>query len=240
MQARHPVWPKLAGAVRAGRAAWAALGAVSLLLATAPQAQTLYRIVEPDGRITYTDRPAPGAVATPLGAASPARQGASAPGTGAASSDMTSWPAPLREAALRFPVTLYAAEGCTPCDQARRLLQRRGVPYTERRVHTEEDARRLEQLTGSRLVPAATVGRQVLSGFQEQEWGGWLDSAAYPRTPMLPPGWQAAGAMPLAPRPPAAASAAAALTTPSAAEPAGRAPAPTAPVPGPGTAGIRF
>jgi hypothetical protein len=50
------------------------------------------------------------------------------------------------------------------------------------------------------LVPAATIGRQAVSGFQEQDWQGWLDSAGYPRTRALPAGWQPAPATPLVPR----------------------------------------
>ena len=205
------------------------LGALALLAgAVAAPAQTLYRIVGPDGRVTYTDRPPPGA---PAAAAAP-RAAASEPAGGASAG----WPPPLRAAATRFPVTLYAADGCPPCEEARRLLLRRGVPFTERRVRTEEDARRLEELTGGRLVPAATIGRQALSGFQEQEWQGWLDSAGYPRNRLLPPNWQPAPATPLAPR------SAAAAAPPAASEAAVRPPPPPLPVtaPGPGPGGIRF
>ena len=208
------------------------LGTLALIAAAAAaaaaQAQALYRIVGPDGRVTYTDRPPPGAPAT---AAAP-RAAASQPAGGASAG----WPAPLRAAVARFPVTLYAAEGCPPCEEARRLLLRRGVPFAERRVRTEEDARRLEELTGGRLVPAATIGRQALSGFQEQEWQGWLDSAGYPRNRLLPPNWQPAPATPLAP--PSAAAAAA----PAASDAALRPPPPPLPAvaPGPGPGGIRF
>ena len=188
------------------------------LVACAAQAQALYRIVGPDGRVTYTDRPPADGTGTPLGAAASARTGASGPagqpGTGPDMRAMGNWPAPLRTAATRFPVTLYSAEGCPPCDEARRMLQRRGVPYTERQVRTEDDARRLEQLTGGRLVPAATIGRQALSGYQEQDWQGWLDSAGYPRDRMLPPGWQPPPATPLVPRQAAAAPAPAASQPP--------------------------
>lgn len=220
------------------RRATCLIGVLVALAAAAAHAQTLYRIVGPDGRVTYTDRPPAGAAGTPVGAAAPARPGASGAArdpaaTGLDPATMAGWPAPLRAAATRFPVTLYAAEGCAPCDEARRMLQRRGVPYTEKRVRTEDDARRLEQLTGGRLVPAATIGRQALSGFQEQDWQGWLDSAGYPRDRMLPPAWRPAPVTALAP-------AAAAAPASPASQPAARpAPLPTV-EPGPGPAGIRF
>lgn len=215
------------------------IGVLVALAAATAHAQTLYKIIGPDGRVTYTDRPPPGAPGTAMGVAAPAPAGASgaareSPGGGLDPAAMAAWPAPLRAAATRFPVTFYAAEGCGPCDEARRMLQRRGVPYVERRVRTEEDAQRLEQLTGGRLVPAATIGRQALSGFQEQDWQGWLDSAGYPRSRILPPGWQPAPATPLTPRVAAAAPA-------SPASQAATRPAPLPSVePGPGPAGIRF
>jgi glutaredoxin len=152
---------------------------------------------------------------------------------------MASWPPALRQAATKFPVTLYTAASCPPCNDARRLLQQRGVPYSERLVRTEEDVRRLEQLTGARLVPAALVGRQALSGLQEQDWQGWLDTAGYPRTRMLPPSWQPAPATPLtAPASPTTAAAATPASAPAAALRPGSALPEADPSPGP--AGIRF
>lgn len=213
------------------------IGLLVALAAAASQAQPLYRIVGPDGRVTYTDRPPSAAPGTPVNPPRPPRAAASAaPGadTGLDAGAAASWPAALRTAATRFPVTFYAAEGCPPCDEARRMLQRRGVPYTEKRVRTEDDARRLEQLTGGRLVPAATIGRQALSGFQEQDWQGWLDSAGYPRSRMLPPGWQPPPVTPLAPSRVAA-------TPPTPASQAAARPTPLPSVePGPGPGGIRF
>lgn len=212
------------------------------LVAAAPAgAQALYRIVGPDGRVTYTDRPpSAGATGSARAIPTPARSAASGPtesatGPVADARAMAGWPAPLRAAATRFPVTLYAAEDCPPCDEARRLLQRRGVPYAEKRVRTEQDAKLLQQLTGGRLVPAATIGRQALGGFQEQEWQGWLDSAGYPRTPALPAGWQPAAATALA-----APGQAASAPGPAASPAVSRPPPLPLPEPGPGPGGIRF
>lgn len=221
--------------------------AAALALGSLP-AQALYKVVGPDGRVTYTDRPpsgAPAVPAAPTGAARPATP-TSTPDAGASATlpadarTMAAWPLALRQAATKFPVTLYTAAGCGPCEEARRLLQQRGVPYSERLVRTEEDARRLEQLTGARLVPAARVGRQALSGLQEQDWHGWLDTAGYPRNRMLAPNWQPAPALPLtsAGRP-TQASASASAAAASAAVPRAAPALPTVD-PGPGPAGIRF
>lgn len=169
-----------------------------LVLATMP-ALGQYKVVGPDGSVTYTDRP-PADTAlrvTPFG-----RNAAPPP----ADSGM---PAVLRQPVRRYPVTLYTAENCVPCDNGRRLLQSRGIPYNERRVSSEEDAQALERLMGGRTVPALSVGSQPLRGFAEGDWQAYLDVAGYPKESKLPGNWPVAVPTPLvervAPPPPQAA-----------------------------------
>ncbi|HMO47588.1 MAG TPA: glutaredoxin family protein [Rubrivivax sp.] len=200
--------------------ALAALAAGCLALPAAAQ----YKVVGPDGRITYTDRPPTDGSArvSTLGreaAAPPAPQDA--------------LPQELRQLAQRFPVTLYSSADCTPCDAGRQLLLQRGVPFTEKLVASNDDAAALERLSGARTVPALTVGAQVLRGLSHDEWASYLDLAGYPRESRLPRGWQAAPATPLAAR---AAPAPAAPPDAPARRPA--AATPEAPPPAPG--GIRF
>ncbi len=197
-----------------------ALAAALLLLAAALPAQAMYKVVHPDGSVTYTDRPpATGnARVTPLG-----RNAEPAPPAPAL-------PLELRQTMERFPVTLYSSTDCAPCDNGRRLLQARGVPYTERSVASDDDTLALERLVGGRTVPALTIGRQALRGLSEADWNSYLDAAGYPRQSRLPTNWQAPAATPLvqraAPAAPATPPAAAAPAAPAAPE------APPAPVPG--------
>jgi glutaredoxin len=146
-----------------------------------------YKVVAADGSVTYTDRPRAEANArvTSLG-----RGGAAQPGEAAL-------PADLRQVAQRFPVTLFTGADCAPCDNGRRLLQQRGIPFAERRVSSEEDAVALERAVGGRTVPALTIGAQPLRGLSETDWTAYLDAAGYPRASKLPSGWQAAPAQPL-------------------------------------------
>lgn len=212
-----------------------ARGVASLVLAgwllTLP-AQAQYKIVAPDGSVTYTDRP-PADVrlnVTPLG-----RTSAVVAATGAPSAQPL--PIELRQPAQRYPVTLYTAAECSACDTARQWLQQRGVPYSERLVTTEADARALTELTGARTVPALTIGAQPLRGFAAQEWGAFIDAAGYPRESRLPRGWQPPPATSLVPAPPRPAATPAdppAPATPTRPPP----PAPTAPPPASG--GLRF
>ena len=196
----------------------------SLLLLTA-LAQAQYKVVLPDGSVTYTDRP-------PV--ASNARITALARSGSRGGAVDISLPAELRSAVQRYPVTLYTSTDCTPCDSGRRLLQQRGVPYNERRVTTEDDAAALARLVGGRTVPALTIGAQPLRGLSESDWSNYLDVAGYPRENKLPRGWQAPEPTALVDRSTPAARASAPAPTP-AAEP--RAAEPSEPPPS-GT--IRF
>jgi glutaredoxin len=189
------------------------------LLSQASMAQPVYKIVGPDGKVTFSDKPPPSAekskVATP---------GASVGGL-ATGSDL---PYELRQVASKYPVTLYTAASCTPCDTGRSLLKSRGIPFNERTVSTPEDQEALLRLAGDNSLPYATIGSQKLKGFSDLEWTQYLNAAGYPGTSTLPKGYRFATPTPLvtvqkpaiapkeAPEP--------AKPTPSAAPPAGPAP----------------
>ena len=181
---------------------------VALLMASLAGASLAqYKVVAPDGAVTYTDRP-------PVSdTAKISTLGRAAAATPAPSS--TSLPFELRQVAARYPVTLYAATVCTPCDSGRQLLQQRGIPYSERRIVTGDDSSALERLSGGRTVPTLTIGAQALRGFNPDDWGQYLDAAGYPRESRLPPGWQAPAATALVSRVAATASAPATTALPS-------------------------
>ena len=160
-------------------------------VAIAMPAQALYKIVGPDGKVTYTDRPpsASEGRVTPLTA------------TGnVAEANPAELPLELRQAAARYPATLYVVADCSPCDSARSLLRQRGIPHAERIVVTEEDAEAVQRLAGTRDVPTLTLGTQALRGFSAETWNAYLDSAGYPRESRLPKGWAAPAATPLVER----------------------------------------
>lgn len=198
------------------------LGLLAAALCAPAVAQ--YKVVQPDGSVTYTDRP-PASAAARITALRSGKLPADAPPSGL--------PNELRVVAQRYPVTLYTSTSCAPCDSARSLLQQRGIPYAEKRVLSDEDILALERLVGGRTVPSLNIGAQPLRGFSETEWTEFLDAAGYPRESRLPRGWKLAEVTTLTERVPAPA-------------PAGRptaAPAPTAPTalpstPAPGS--IRF
>jgi glutaredoxin len=201
-----------------------------LLAGLGVPAAALYKVIGPDGRVTYTDRPPSDSAArvTPL----------SRDGVDEVPAPQDTLPQALRVATMRFPVTLYSAADCPPCDTARQLLVQRGVPFTEKLIVSEDDASAMERALGARTVPSLTIGSQALRGLSQADWTAYLDAAGYPRESKLPSNWQAPAATPLVLRPsarPASAPRAAASA------PARSTPAPDAiPVVPPGGSSIRF
>ena len=166
----------------------AAVGCLSLWGAAA-HAQ-VYRIVGPDGRVTFSDRPPAEGKATPAPAV------VMPPSTGAAGSS-AALPAELRASASRFPFVLYTSADCGPCVTARSFLAGRGIPFTEKTITTEADARALRNLSGGLQLPFATLGAQHLVGYSEAEWSQYLDAAGYPKTSALPAGFRQPAPSPL-------------------------------------------
>lgn len=191
-------------------------------LFTALPAQALYKVVGPDGKVTYTDQPS----------VSTQNKVQSVGARGGVANDVAALPFELRQATQRYPVTLYVAADCSPCDSGRQLLRQRGIPFAERLVSTADDSSALQRLTGTPNLPALTVGAQVVRGWQREEWMSYLDAAGYPKESRLPANFPQGSAEPLTePRQ--------ATTAPA---PAQRAPAPPAPEPAPAPppSGIRF
>ncbi len=168
----------------------AAVALALALLAGAAQAQ--YKVVNPDGSVTYTDRPpvASNVRVTPMNRSN----------LRAARAQEIALPPELRSVVQRHPVTLYTMAECAPCANARKLLQQRGVPYSEKSIITEDDAAALQRLIGVRSLPSMSVGAQPVRGWSEQDWNSFLDVAGYPRENRLPANWQAPEATPLVER----------------------------------------
>jgi glutaredoxin len=167
-----------------------AVALLSAVLAAAP-AFAQYKVIGPDGKTTYTDRPpAPvGGNVTALG------------GRGTPVTTEVALPQELRLATSRYPATLYVTTGaCEPCDGARQLLRQRGVPFTEKQVVTAEDSEALQRLTGARDAPTLTLGAQTLKGLSAEVWNSYLDAAGYPRESRLPANYQYPAASPLTER----------------------------------------
>jgi glutaredoxin len=191
--------------------------ALSLSSLTLP-AHAVYKIVGPDGKVTYSDTPPP--------TGGPAKVQAVAVSSGGGAPNLNGLPAELRQAATKYPVTLYASAACRPCDTARQLLQQRGIPFAERTVgETPTDTTALQRLTGSTTLPVLAIGQQQLKGVTPSEWNSYLDAAGYPSQSKLPPSYRAPS--PTALVPPAPTAPPAEATAPTATDaPAGQASGP--------------
>jgi glutaredoxin len=192
-------------------------------------AYALYKVVGPDGKVSYTDRP-PIASNDKISTVKP--NGA----TTTADNATTALPSALRQVSSKFPVVLYVTTpDCEPCNSARSFLRQRGIPYAERSVTTTEDSEAFKRIAGANDVPVLTIGAQVLRGYSNADWAQYLDAAGYPTTSALPPGYKHAQATPLVPP--------RTVTQTPAARPIAPAPAPAAASPAPNTAdptGIKF
>jgi glutaredoxin len=104
-------------------------------------------------------------------------------------------PYALRAAVSRYPVVLYTSRDCDVCDTGREMLEKRGVPFTERKLRTQAEVDALKARGFADFaVPAITVGREKAAGFDPTGWGTLLDAAGYPKTSLLPAGWRPATA----------------------------------------------
>jgi glutaredoxin len=156
-----------------------------LCLASHAAAQGVYRIVGPDGRVSFSDQP-------------PAAQAPAVAPAGAGRADgAAALPYELRQATSRFPVTFYSAADCAPCNAGRNLLNSRGIPYTEKTVSSQDDGEALKRLAGEAALPLLTIGSQRLKGFSEPEWTQYLDAAGYPKRSVLPSGYRRPAPSPL-------------------------------------------
>ncbi|MCB1928148.1 MAG: glutaredoxin family protein [Rhodocyclaceae bacterium] len=140
----------------------------ALLLTSIAQAQT-YVWIDENGQKHYSDQPPPPSVQHQQRRFGP---------NGAARTQ----PYRVREAARSHPVTLYTGDSCPLCDDARKLLKARGVPFTEKKVGSQEELDALtERFDGNGLVPSIEVGSAKFAGYIDERWHALLDDAGYPK-----------------------------------------------------------
>jgi glutaredoxin len=145
---------------------------VSFLCAGLAHAQGAYRWVDQDGKVHYGDRPP----AAATGKAKELKLGAPA------ADKPVSFE--MRQAMENFPVTLYVSADCgAACKEAGAYLRKRGIPFAEKNVATNEEIDSLKQLLGGgeASVPVMQVGTKTRKGFEQGSWDGLLDAAGYPK-----------------------------------------------------------
>ena len=152
--------------------------AAILAVAAFPALGQMYRWTDDSGKTHFTDTPPPASAKSVE-----RRRGAPA----AADTGNPGEPYAVQVARKNSPVKLYSTPGCEACDEARKLLNARGVPFTEVSVASESAIADLKNAAGSASVPALIVGSTVQKGFEEGAYHASLDAAGYPKTGILPP-----------------------------------------------------
>lgn len=168
------------------------LGLIGLLigvpgLTSQALAQTIYRIVAPDGKVTFSDKPT-------AAAAKITSTDAAGKTIGEGS---VALPFELRQVVNKYPVTLYTSNNCAPCNSGRSLLTGRGIVFAEKAVNTADDAQALQRISGESSLPFLTIGAQQIKGYSESEWTQFLDAAGYPKSSTLPAAYRNPAATPL-------------------------------------------
>jgi glutaredoxin len=145
-----------------------------LLCAANAHAQ-LYKWVGPDGKVSYSDTPPP-----------PSAKHVETKSLGAGDVNTADFPYDLSEAAKGNPVTLYTSSNCAPCDEGRKLLSERGIPFSEKIVNSNEDIAQFKKVSSDGQLPVLTVGRNKERGFESEAWNTALTAAGYPQASKLP------------------------------------------------------
>jgi hypothetical protein len=153
------------------------------LAASAGPTMAQYKWIGPDGSVNYGDRP-------PTTDAQSLKTGARPEPAAVGDPNL---PYALRMPARKSPVTLYAGEDCEPCQSARAHLAKRGIPFSERLIRTPADLEAFKKLGfADSMMPAVAVGSHKQTGYEPGSWDAALDAAGYPKSSMLPAGYQAA------------------------------------------------
>jgi glutaredoxin len=143
------------------------------------QSASLYRWVDTEGKVHYTEQPPPPSAARKVEEKT----------LGTPPADDGQLPYASRLAAKNFPVTLYISDCGEACTQAREHLTKRGIPFNEKNASTSEVQAELKKLIGGLTVPVLAVGTATrLKGYEAGAWNTALDEAGYPRSsPYLRP-----------------------------------------------------
>jgi glutaredoxin len=148
---------------------------IFVLAGVAAQAE-LYRWVDADGKVHYSDQLPPSNI----------KQVEKKKAAGGKPSEPP-LPYALKQAVKNFPVTLYSSDCGDACARARQLLMKRGIPFADMDATDPNAQEELRKLTGGPIeVPVLKIGLDALRGFEEGKWNTSLDAAGYPQTAVIP------------------------------------------------------
>ena len=142
----------------------------------APAWAQQYRWVDEKGHVHYTDTPPPPS----------ARSSEKKNLRGNELGQQDSYE--MMQAVRSAPVTLYTFTEChAPCQMARDVLNKRGVPFHEKQVANQQMLDELQKVSGGTNVPVLLVGSQVEKNASPEAFNQALDNAGYPRAGIARP-----------------------------------------------------
>lgn len=142
-----------------------------LFVATGVSAAQFYRWVDKDGGVHYSDQAPPAS----------AKKAEQRKIGGNVSDGQDSYA--LGQAVAKNPVLLFTGDCGHLCASAKALLDKRGIPYTEKDPQNrKQDADELMSLIGAMEVPVLKVGKKPVKGFDPVRWDAALDEAGYPKS----------------------------------------------------------
>ena len=164
---------------------------LAVLVVAAPNAQSLYKWVDPQGNISYSDQPPP-----PSLQVKDLSNTVNTLGSGQAQAE--NLPFELTQLVNKSPVVLYTSKGCAPCDLGRNLLRSKQVPFTEKTVAGNADLKALGALFNAQTLPVLGVGSKSVNGFGASQWSETLLEAGYTGAFDIPKSYVNGVATPLA------------------------------------------
>ena len=148
-----------------------AILAITMLAAGQIHAQQVYKSIDKQGRVTYSQVPPKPGSEDKLAGESAANP---------------SLPIALQQTVKRYPVTIYTIADSPYSVNGRLFLMQRGIPFTEKTVNTPEDMAEFKRILTDNSFPTLTIGSQQLKGFNDAEWSQYLNAAGYPTKSALP------------------------------------------------------
>jgi glutaredoxin len=135
------------------------------------QARTIVECIDQAGNVTFASQTCPAGTTK----RADKRVAGFDPGTPNPAAEMA-------KVAKKHPVVMFSIKPCDSCDLMRLLLQKRGIPFTEKDAGADLAVQaELRKATGGQLsVPTITVDGQVITGYNKPGLESALDSAGYP------------------------------------------------------------
>lgn len=150
---------------------------LSLCLASGHVSAEIFKYVDDEGKVHFTDAPPVGADATPLDIQPNVYEG----GGAAKKSSKSSGEAPPADKPVtktQPKVELFVTSWCGYCKKAEAYLRQKGIKFTAYDIEKDlRAARRKDSLTSRKGVPFALIGNQQVVGFSEMAYDRALQNA---------------------------------------------------------------